>query len=317
MLKKYIPAMIAAVAGFVIFTFNTYAVGDDITTREIQSPNTAANRESIARKILDATGRQDQFDPSEAQLVTIYYGNVDGEGRPEAVIALQFSPKNTIVAVYSPTEDGYTYVGDLGEFYDVRTIEFMPIRSLGRSAVIIREDANQNIGAFEESSFVRGYLYDNGTFREVLSIPESIKASWNDLWTNDGQSNIRWQRITQNTDASWTDVNFPVLDMVYYQAHSISSNTEDKNIPEDSTFTPIKERVETEQFYWSDAWRRFILSEKIDNQSGQTVAVIEDFGVSPYALLEEYGDNSEKMRIERQDGSQEIVYKNTLSDLPE
>lgn len=317
--RKWVSVILVMAVMFLGYTARIYGVSNDITRSEAESPNTQANRKSITEKVLMSTGRSAMFKPEEARNVTIYPADLLGDEKNEIVVAVEFDKRNTIVAVYTPEGNNYKYVGDVGEFFYIENIQFLPITSLnGKNIILIREYANQNIGAFERSSFIKGYAWDTeeGEFRQVLNTPEGIEAIWNELWdgaTKDGQS--RWNRIQQRSDITFSGDGTPILDSVHTQSHSISSDVTSKEPPNPATYDTINNRVVSESLRWNNEWQRFILSEKIDNNTSEKVAVIEDFGASPYALLAQYKDNANMVRIERKSGLTEIVNKNTLSDI--
>lgn len=314
--RKWVSIILVVVVMFLGFSVRIYGVSNDITQAEVQSPNTLQNRTSIAEKVLTATGRTEMFQPEEARNVTIYTRDLLGDGKNEIIVVVEFGPKNSIVAVYQPVGDNYQYVGDVGEFFYIRNIQFMPIPDLGgKNVMFIREYAAQDIGAFERSSFIKGYLWDNEQFRQVLKVPEGIEASWNELWDGTTNGQNKWKRIEQRTDITFQDGGDPVLNLVHYQGNKVSTDTQSKELPSLDTFETLENRVVSETFRWSDEWRRFILSEKIENQTGQKVAVIEDFATSPYSLLEEYGELVNKVRIERENGETDVVDRNTLRDI--
>ena len=227
--------------------------------------------------------------------------------------------KNTDLAVYTKDKegDGYTYVSDVGEFFDVKDVFFLPLSSDGTNIMIVREYANQNIGAYERSSFLKGYIWDdkNETFQNVLNIPEGIEVTWNGSWDTSGEE--RWQKIEERSEFVFNEnyENDPTLKFTQYQAYKISESTDKDNIPDESTFHTAKNRVINQTYYWSDDWSRFILSEKKDKATGEKVAVIEDFSASPYVLVEEYKNMANNVTIQRPNGTIEIVPSNTLWEL--
>lgn len=317
MKKKWLfPVGVVAAAFLVWFGVTSYGQNGVLTRQQIESPNTQANRQAIAQRVLEDTGRTG-FTPQQASLVTVDYGDLQGNDRPlDAVIAVEFGPQNTVVAAYEPEGDVYRYLGDVGEFAHIRTIEFLPIESVGKEALVVREYANQDIGAFERSSFIKAYLWNNGAFREILNVPEGIEATWNTLWDgNAAEGQSRWERVEQRTDITYRDGGSPVLDLEHYQAYRVAPETADKEVPPPQDFDTIRSRMVTETYRWSDPWIRFILSEAEVAQTGERVAVIEDFASSPYALLPEFGEYINQVRIEHADGSQEVVNRNTLTGL--
>lgn len=315
--RKWLCFMMMAFLLLLGFTARIYGDSNTITRQELQSPNTQSNRRSIAQKVLNDTKRTEMFTPEEASNIILYYSDLTGDGENEVIIVVEFGPKNSIVAVYDPQGDQYQYLGDVGSFFYIRNIDFLPVASLGRNIMMIREYADQNIGAYERSSFIRGYLWEDNAFRQVLQIPEGIESYWNDLWddtTQNGES--RWNKIEQRTDIAYEDPDGnPILNLAHYQAYRVSDDLNSKELPPASNFITVNNRMVGETYRWNNEWNRFILSEKIDTDTGEKVAVIEDFAVSPYALLDDFGDNANKVRIERKDGTTAIVDKSILSDI--
>lgn len=317
--KKWIRMFLLVGIVFLGFTATIYgtSTSPNLTRQEIESPNTTANRRSIAEKVLRDTGRTGQFTPEEATNVFVYYINLLGSDRAEVVIQIEFGPKNSIVAVYTPEGNGYDFVSDIGEFFYIRNITAIPLPD-DNDILILREYANQDIGAFERSSFLRGYQWDGTDFQEVLKVPEGIESTWNELWdgeTTNGES--KWNRIEQRTDIAFEDGSIPTLSLTSYQAHRVSEPSASMDVPNETAFSTVNNRIVTETYTWSPQWHRFILSEMTDNQTGEPVAVIEDLGSSPYALLDDYGNNANKVRIVKQDGSTDIVDKSTLTPVNE
>lgn len=316
--KKWIGAVVLTCLLFFGFAIQIYGTSNNpyITRQEIQSPNTRANRASITQKVLADTGNTGRFDPSEATNIFIFIGNVLGNGGGnEVVIVIEFGSKNSIAAVYEPNGDQYNYIGNLGDFFYIRNVDFLPLAE-GKDVIILREYANQDIGAFERSSFLRGYYWDGNQFQEVLRVPEGIEATWNDLWDNNTQDGkTRWNRIEQQTDITYSNGQNPALSLTSYQAHRVTPETESKNRPRLEDFDTVANRVVSESYYWSDDWKRFIISEMTQNSTGETVAVIEDLGASPYALLSDYAPYINQVRILKRNGTSEIVEKDTLSPI--
>lgn len=313
MRKKWVTCVLIAMVMLVGLSAKIYGVSNDITGDELTNPNNRANQVSIADKVITAMGLSEGFDPEDVERITVYYSDVYNGDEKEAVIAVKMGPKNTLVAVYTPNGEDWKYVGEIGSFFDVQSIQFVPISDLDSNLVFLTEFADQRIGAYEKDTFVRGFVWDDDKFKMVLNIPESIIATWNELWdTGDFVGDSKWNRITQSSDFNWQEGKYPSLEISQKQAYSISNNKDAKNIPDDSSFQEVNNRTVAQKYMWSDEWKNFILSEKNDKTTGQKVAILEDFSLSPYVLL---GENFEKYRIQRKDGTIDIVDKSTLSDL--
>lgn len=284
--KKKIVLLAAALILLGGYTVGIYAkVEGDLSQSQVDDPNSEKNREDIAKSVLESTGRSEQYDLADLEDVTVYLGGAVTGNEEDVLVSLSFGPKNTVVAAYTPDGNVYEYVGDLGDFYGVRSIRFVPSPELGKDIIIVRENVNQSFGAFEQADVLRGYVYENNGFRDVLNTPEKIESSWNNIWN---QSDIReeslWRRVTESTESSWSTGETPQLTITRYQDYLESSEKEEGQVPQDDTFDKKQSRVVVERFTWSDAWGRFILREAVEKATGEKVAIIEDLSASPYLL---------------------------------
>lgn len=275
--------------------------------QESQIENIEINKKEIAKGVLEDTGRQDLYDLNDLESVEVYFGNITPDDERDVVVTVSFGPANTIVATYTRSGDEYTYVGDVGNFYEVRKVDFIPIESLGQDVIIITEFANQNVGAYETSEFLEGFIFENGEFRRVLKTPTFIEAAWNEIWEDrENGDPDKWNKVTQTTDDSWGNKNEILLNLVRYQQYFTSNldKNDTSTVPKTDSFEKQEQRVVKEQFKWSDDWSRFILDEAIENSTGEKVAIIENRDASAYALAG-YIENS--YLVERKDGTQDIL----------
>ena len=290
--KKLVLAVSAAVllGGYTVGIFGQ--TEGDLTQKQIDNPNTLENKEEIARSVLESTGRSEQYDLRDLGDVTVYLGS-DVTGNPQdAIVTVSFGPKNTVVAAYTADGNVYEYTGDLGDFYGVQNIRFVPVPELKKEIVIVREQVNQSLGSFEQSDILRGYVFDGKEYQDVLNTPQKIESSWNNLW-NKGelQEPSLWRRVTEETESKWTGGEEPSLTITRYQSYLESDDKGEGEV--------------VERFFWSDEWNRFILDEAVEVATGQPVAIIENLASSPYLLadLPDFKD----YRIVRKDGTTAYV----------
>ena len=228
-------------------------------------------------------------------------------GVQDALVTVDFGPKATVMAVYTPVNDGYEYVGEVGYFYDVDNIAFIRPDKSGLEVITFRERNNQSIGAMENGSFIRGYTYKEKDFKNVINIDENTEAWWNDVQS--GAAEPYWHKITQQSNVKKNDDDRRI-EAVKTQIYSTAENTGSMTRPDDSEFNEKNRRTVDENFYWNAGWQSFIIDEKTENSTGEKVAVLKDFGTSPYVLT---GDEFDKYRILREDGSIGIVNYDELS----
>lgn len=302
--------VLGAVLMFLGLAVRVLGIPGYISMEEFANANEPENRTRIAEKVLVSTGRSDMFKPEEAGSVRVNYAELTKKGVRDALVTVDFGPEATIMAVYTPTENGYEYVGEVGYFYDVDNINFFRPDPYMLDIISFRESNNQSIGALERSSFIRGYAYYDGQFRNVINIDENIEAWWNDQ--NSGiTDNPVWNKITQ-TSVIENSPDDTVIDATKTQIYSIAPPTENKMKPEDAVFQKQAERVINEIYTWNNEWQSYIVDEKTENATGEKVAILKDFAASPYVLT---GDNFDRYRILRKNGSMDLVNHSDVSDI--
>lgn len=302
------------------YTIGIFAKTDgDLTQKQMDAPNTMENQEDIAKSVLDSTGRMDQYDLQDLENITVYFGGDVTKGEQEdIVVTLNFGPKNTVVAAYASDGNVYEYVGDLGDFYGVQSVRFVPVAELGKDIVVVRERINESLGSFQQTDVLKGYSYNGEEFQDVLNTPQKIQSNWNNIWNQgDLQEESLWRRVTEETENIWEDGkdgDNSTLTVTRYQEYLESDDTEEGIVPEDDTYTQKDCRVVVEKFHWSDEWGRFILEEAVEKETGQPVAIIENLTASPYGLAG-FTDHKDYL-IVRKDGTTKYVTANDLELQP-
>ncbi len=291
----------------------------DLTQKQMNDPNTVENQEDIAKSVLDSTGRTEQYDLQDLENITVYFGGDVTKGEQEdIVVTLNFGPKNTVVAAYAADGSVYEYVGDLGDFYGVQSVRFVPVAELGKDIVIVREQINESLGSFQQTDVIKGYSYNGEEFQDVLNTPQKIESNWNNIWNQeDLQEESLWRRVTEETENVWEegdDGDDSTLTVTRYQQYLESKDANEDSLPEDNTYVQKDRRVVVEKFYWSDAWGRFILKEAIEKETKQPVAIIENLTASPYGLAG-FTDRKDYV-IVRKDGTTKYVTANELEIQP-
>lgn len=313
MKKKLIVT--AAVTGIVLggFTGSTYG-SSTLTKEQIGNFSDIEQKKEIASGVLKDTGKTELYNMNDLEQVEIYFGNITENDDHDVVVSVSFGPKNTILAVYTNEGDSYEYLGTIGDFYEVKNVSFIPVDSNAQDVIIINEFANQGVGAYETAELLRGYLYQESEFQNVLSTPIAIESAWNELWeNNEVVTSKQWKKVLQNSDVTWKTANTPTtLDIKKYQRYFTVDNDDQKTVPKKEEFIEQNKRVVSERQVWSDSWQRFIIEEGVELATGETVAIVEIRDDSPYAMS---GYIEDSYGIQRQDGTYDIVKTSEISTL--
>jgi len=225
-------------------------------------------------------------------------GDVAGDENKDVIFIMKVSPKNTIVVVYEAVEDKYKYLGTVDNFFEVEALQIMPVKSGEKSLIIVREYADQMLGAYETNTFLRIYHWQNNKFELVLNLIEDTKAYWNEMWDNinDGK-NKYWLSIKSSGEAVWKESEYPVVEIAEKQQYLKSEQYNSIDIP--YSFKIEKQREINQKYYWSQKWQHFIMEEAKEKSTGEELAVLEDMGNNPFGLI--WQNNT--YRVKKKDGT--------------
>ena len=301
----------------VLMVVKIYGVTDILTLDLVRDRENPESRKKIAEIVLNDAGVSDQYQPEEVMSIRTFYGDLTGDNNEDLVIVTEIGPTVSYISAYAQDGNNFTFLDSIGPMATIENLELTKAPSLDRDFIVVRENINQKIGAFENSTYYKFYIWDNENLREAGVLPERVRTDWNLAWDSQNQTSPSdWRRIGMDADIAIQDpVNSELL-ITLYQRYLKSSDTANKSVPADDTYSVIAERTIPATLKWSPEWLYFIVSEKIDNATGEKVAVIEDMAYSPYALVPEYSDTTKnKYRILRKDGTQEIVDKGSVRDI--
>ncbi|MEA4815995.1 MAG: hypothetical protein VB120_03940 [Lachnospiraceae bacterium] len=338
--KLFVTFSALAIISIFILTIRIYGVSGGLTIQELSNASTEEGKNIIVQKVLEDVGYDDDFNPKDATAVNVYFSNVYDGNKNDAVIVIQTLPKEAVVAVYTPNGDVYEYKSTVDMLSNVEKVEFVSIPSLNTNMILITDESNQMIGAFEKNHFLRGYACIDNEFVPILNIRKDVDAYWNRLWNetikstdssslsdtsvsyraseptdstnNPNTSESTWDRIKENSNIIW-DPNEPLtIHLSRTQELSTSTDKEAKNVPDKSSFVPSVSRLITSSHHWSDEWGEFIVREMLELPNCEKIAVIENYNESPYTLISE---NYNKSMILCKDGTRKIIDNAMLKDI--
>ncbi len=263
-------------------------------------------KSKILQNIFTSMGKDNKVPMTDTTNLTILHGDVIGDKQDDIIFVVNMSPKNTVVVVYEKVGDNYEYRGIVDDFFDIKAIQLLPIGNNQKNLIVIREYADQMLGAFEKSTFLRAYKADNNKFQLVLNVLENHKSYWNELWDKTKpQNESHWLLVKQNTNSNLKDNKLYVTQDQFYQQ---SKNTNLIDIPKDEDFDTIKEREISQMYYWNDKWQHFIIGEGTELKTGEKVAILEDMSEQPFSLVQK----NNTYRIKRKNGEIEFIDKNNI-----
>lgn len=291
-------------------------MGNDtsISFAELKACNNAVNKEKIIANILNALGTAQEISNQSQIIVRVYYAKIQpNKKQKDALISIQFDSKNTIVVLYE-TQDRkmYNFVSILGRFYIIKEISFIFEKQNNSDIILLKEFINMSLGCYEDTTFLKGYLWENGIFKQVLKITKDVEAFWNSAWIDNNEKR-QWERIILSSELKWIKTEALVLFLYQTQEYSISTDKNNKRLPDKHTFQSVNNRFVQENFVWNKYWNRFILFESVYKKTGKKVAVIQNLSNSPYSLVEGpiekcvICDNSNEIKVISQKDLEQIL----------
>lgn len=290
---------------------------DELREGDFVNINSENSRLKISEKVLNDTGRISYINTEDIRGIKTARGDIDGDGIRDVVLALDYGPHLSVIAVYKADDKGfYSYLGEVGPLESILALETRRLAAENRDVIAIKEESVQRLGAYENNVFVRGYLWNDERFINIISLPESIEAYWNSLWDDNGQEINVWKSVEQDSVITWEGIEMPVIYTQEDQRYSVSEDTENKSVPDESTFRTVSSRRIEQRFEWNKDFRAFVLATAEDNSKGEIYGIVEDFDNSVYYPIEEYSDFLGKVRVIDKNGNLSVKDKNGLTIIP-
>ena len=303
--------IICFIAGSLYYISNVLPVNETEITEYINNPDSNPRLKlAILRSVLLNTGQWSEWGNTDKVKIDIILSRINGKQKDAVIIARGGTGKN-VIALYKKHNGKYMYTATVDTFTDLRDVQIMPLREQGGSLIVVREHCGGD--SLEDIVNICAYAWDEVKFQKVLSIPENYEAYYNELWDeNKPASRSNWLKVSERCDILWENSDAPVVHVLLHQNYSLSSSVNNKECPDKTEFEIVRNRDMIEEYVWSGKWMHFILFEGIDRQNGEPVAVIDDLSRSPYGLIGQFSNVSEKYRVKYIDGTIEIVDKDRI-----
>lgn len=309
-------SLVLSIIFVVIFcnTGNMRASGNGEIVKEVLEEymkSTGSERKRLEKEIIKIIANDIEFtDDIEGITLKTVMGDVSGDENKDAVFVLRLSPKNTVIVVYEAVDNKYKYLSVVDNFFEVKALQIMPLKKGEKSLIIVREYADQMLGAFETGTFLRIYHWQEEDFELVLNVVEDSRAYWNEMWDKENTSKEKyWLSILSLGEVVWKNGEYPVVELTSEQKYLKSIESNKVDIPGD--FSTQKERVINQKYYWSEEWQHFIIKEAKEKSTGEKIAILENKADSPFDLIEE----QESYRIKRKDGTILLIKKEEILEI--
>lgn len=264
--------------------------------------NDKINEKEIIKKILYDTDNKDKFQNIDNIKLECFKANLID--KDDTVFVLYDENKNFLITVYEVSEDNYIYKSIIGNFVNVKDIKIHKLKKENKDTIFITEHINQKLGSFEESTFIKGYIFKEGNFSQILNLTKYYKAYYNEFWVGNGY----WFKILQDANINFKKNN--ELAVTYNQKYLKGKDFNKVDIPKDKDFILSNSKTFNTNYIWSEKWDMYILCEAVFKENKENVAILEVPEQSPFYITELKKNNIYK--IITQKGEIKVINKNDL-----
>ena len=245
------------------------------STGSVLKPLAKKSVQSIVDITLDNTGYIRWKAYSGELDVLIEEENLLPSRGDEVLVALSLQPQEALVACYIRDGGRLKYMGKIPNLLPVTGISVLSNAHLENKLLVVEQVQDEMLGAFFNARYRDIFLWKDGHFDRVLGLLTHYNAYWNRAW--DGvKEDASWLWLNQSAEVDYSDSG-DIIRVNYVQTLLQSIVTDTDSIPEAEYFAARYFRMVKEEYKWDGDWGLYILGEYIDSQTGERVALLEDY----------------------------------------
>lgn len=245
------------------------------STKSIFRPLANRSIKRIADSTLDNTGYTIWKGYDRELEVLIKETDFVAKGGSGMLAAISLPPDEGIVAYYKREGKYLTYMGKVPGLLPVKDISLLNNAYSEKQLIAIDQEQNEMLGAFFKAQYRDVFLWKDGYFDRVLGLLIHYDAYWNKAW--DGvKEDTYWLWLNQSSDIRHSR-DGEIISVNYVQTLFQSTVADADSIPVTEDFATRYYRMIREEYRWNSQWGLYILGEYIDRQTGENVALLEDY----------------------------------------
>jgi hypothetical protein len=243
--------------------------------RSIFKPLADKSLQSLVDKTLDNTGNLRWKGYSNDLDVVIEEADFLPYKGSEVLVGLSLPPQEAMVACYKRNGSKLEYMGKIPNLLPVAGISTMENARIPGCLIVVDQVQDEMLGAFFNARYRDIFQWKDGHFDRVLGLLTHYNAYWNQAW--DGvKEDAHWLWLNQSSDVKYSD-NGETVRTEHIQTLLQSIVTDAQNIPAHDDFAVRYFRMVKEEYKWNGDWGLYILGEYTDSQTGERVALLEDY----------------------------------------
>ncbi|MGI6587573.1 MAG: hypothetical protein ACOX2N_02055 [Peptococcia bacterium] len=200
---------------------------------------------------------------------------------PEVALALSLPPQQGILVILQKRTNYYFIASCQDNLYPITKLEVLPFKNK-QDFLITKEDQQEQGDVFNKSSPVKIWLWNENNLQETFAENTSWEIFWQDL-TSEAQ---KWYHLQQNLTINYRQIGKKTIIKTEGKQQFSEAPIKNTIFPlhytyECSTpFTILKLRPISQEYYWDDHWKKFILQTGFYLPPGentpQEIAILKD-----------------------------------------
>lgn len=247
-----------------------------------------------------------------------------GDPEPEVVFALTLPPEKGLLVLLQKEGQNYLLVSYRADLLPVSKLETLPLPNTP-PLFVTREDHQERLGAYCETSVLTVWHWQNNQLIEVFSENTYWELNWLNSWQHPEATPQQWRKLKQAFQVTCAEQDTPIKLLVagqqeYSEAPAPNTAPQATGLPTEEQFNPVQTRRIAQAYYWDEQWQHFILRTGSYQPSPQKdpvqIAVLKDLGNHLENLDPEAATNPQNAGylVLDQQGNTFTIGKNELLD---
>ena len=203
----------------------------------------------------------------------VFRDNIIPDNKDELLIVLNLSKDSAVIAVYTHIGGEYVYMRALEDILPVQNISFIEIPNENTKLLQVEQILDERLGAFFMEQFIEIFSYVDEEFKRVWKKTKVLEEIYNQQWIDPQSRDDQWIKILENNTIDILNENTINIKVIINRKKLTAVKD---TVPSENDFTLVEELITEEKYYWNPKYQHFIIFEGIDQESIQSVAIIND-----------------------------------------
>lgn len=217
---------------------------------------------------------------SEPWEINFLLQDLFSDAEPEVIFSFALPPERGMLVVLQKKNDHYFLASYRTDLLPVTKLEKLPLE-FDFPVFITREDHQEHLGAFCETTVLTLWKWHDNRLREVFTENIYWEINWLNTWENAQASPAKWFKLNQSLQVTCGKNGEKTRLLVEgSQEYAEAPAKQTTALPAPYEFKTIRTRQVQQEYFWSEDWQHFILRTGRYLPAGahepQEVAVLKD-----------------------------------------